>query len=102
VEDLETMPGVGRSTAGAIAALSMNIRAPILDGNVKRVLTRYFAISGWPEQTSVNNELWKLAENLMPHDNIADYSQAMMDLGATLCTRTHPSCPSCPLKHKVG
>ncbi len=98
LEDLKAMPGVGRSTAGAIAALSMNIRAPILDGNVKRVLTRYFAISGWPEHTSVNNELWKLAENLMPHDNIADYSQAVMDLGATLCTRTHPSCPSCPLK----
>ena len=100
LEDLEGLPGIGRSTAGAIAALSMNLRAPILDGNVKRVLTRYFAIGGWPEQSSVKNELWELAENLTPLDKVADYSQAIMDLGATVCTRTNPSCPSCPIREE--
>jgi len=97
VEDLESLPGIGRSTAGAIAALAMHIRAPILDGNVKRVLTRYFAIAGYPESSAVKARLWELAESLLPESGIAAYTQAMMDLGATLCTRSQPDCGRCPL-----
>lgn len=97
VAELETLPGIGRSTAGAIAALSMDIHAPILDGNVKRVLTRYKAILGWPEQTKIKNQLWDVAETLLPTSRIADYTQAMMDLGATVCVRSSPACPLCPL-----
>jgi A/G-specific adenine glycosylase len=97
VAELETLPGIGRSTAGAIAALSMDIKAPILDGNVKRVLTRYRAIPGWPEQTKIKNQLWEVAESLLPATRIADYTQAMMDLGATICLRSSPLCPQCPL-----
>ena len=97
VEELESLPGIGRSTAGAIAALAMRIRAPILDGNVKRVLTRYFAIAGYPESSAVKSRLWELAESLLPKSSIAAYTQAMMDLGATLCTRSQPDCERCPL-----
>lgn len=98
IEELENLPGIGRSTAGAIAALSMNIRAPILDGNVKRVLTRYFAVAGWPEQSKVKAQLWELADLLTPEKQVANYTQAMMDLGATVCTRSNPTCELCPLK----
>ncbi len=98
VDVLESLPGIGKSTAGAIAALSMGIRAPILDGNVKRVLTRYFAIAGWPEQTAVKSGLWELAESLTPLQQVADYTQAMMDLGATVCKRSSPLCDLCPLE----
>ncbi len=97
VERLIELPGIGQSTAAAIAAISMNIRAAILDGNVKRVLTRYYAIEGWPEKSAVNKELWKLAESVTPQKQVADYSQAIMDLGATVCTRSAPSCTVCPL-----
>lgn len=97
VEALEALPGIGRSTAGAIAALSMHIKAPILDGNVKRVLTRYFAIAGYPESSTVKKQLWTVAESLLPEQKIAAYTQAMMDLGATLCTRSSPACDQCPL-----
>lgn len=96
-EELENLPGIGRSTAGAIAALSMNIRATILDGNVKRVLTRFNGVEGWPEQVRVKNALWEIAEQLTPQKNIAAYTQAMMDLGATVCTRSKPLCSECPL-----
>jgi A/G-specific adenine glycosylase len=98
VEALQQLPGIGRSTAGAIAALSMQIRAPILDGNVKRVLSRYLAIDGWPEQAQVKQQLWQSAEQLTPAQGVADYTQAIMDLGATVCTRSNPLCPSCPLQ----
>lgn len=98
VDALQTLPGIGRSTAGAIAALSMGISAPILDGNVKRVLTRHFAIAGWPEQSAVKNELWTLAEKLTPQHQVGDFTQAMMDLGATVCRRTNPLCELCPLE----
>ncbi len=98
VEELESLPGIGRSTAGAIAALSMGVRAPILDGNVKRVLTRYFAIAGWPEQSAVKTKLWQLAEQLTPQHQVGDYTQAMMDLGATVCKRSKPLCDLCPLE----
>lgn len=97
VEQLMQLPGIGQSTAGAIAALSMDIRAPILDGNVKRVLTRYYTIGGWPEQTRIKNQLWEIAESLTPNERVAQYTQAIMDLGATVCTRSNPSCHRCPL-----
>ncbi len=98
VENLQQLAGIGRPTAGAIAALSMHIHAPILDGNVKRVLTRFHAIEGWPEQTRIKNQLWEIAEQLTPLARVADYTQAMMDLGATVCTRSAPSCECCPLQ----
>ncbi|WP_217475891.1 A/G-specific adenine glycosylase [Stutzerimonas stutzeri] len=98
VERLAELPGIGRSTAGAIASLSMGLRAPILDGNVKRVLARYAAQEGYPGEPKVARQLWDVAERLTPHTRVNHYTQAMMDLGATLCTRSKPSCLLCPLK----
>lgn len=98
VEGLSALPGIGRSTAGAIASISMGIRAPILDGNVKRVLTRFYALSGWPGTTAVEKELWNIATRLTPQHSHQQYTQAMMDLGATLCTRSKPACGICPLQ----
>ena len=98
VEQLCELPGIGRSTAGAIASLSMDLRAPILDGNVKRVLARYLALSGYPGETAVARQLWTAAEELTPANRVNHYTQAMMDLGATLCTRSKPNCPACPLR----
>lgn len=97
LQTMQTLPGIGRSTAGAILAISQGIRAPILDGNVKRVLSRFAAIEGWPGQTAVADKLWQLAEQHTPSERVADYTQAMMDLGATLCTRSKPACLLCPL-----
>ncbi len=97
VEGLAALPGIGRSTAGAIASISMGLRAPILDGNVKRVLARYLAQDGYPGEPKVAAQLWDAAERLTPHSRVNHYSQAMMDLGATLCTRSKPSCLLCPL-----
>ena len=94
---LVNLPGIGRSTAGAILALSQNQRYPILDGNVKRVLCRHHAIEGWPGQATVENHLWTLAEQYTPTQRVAEYTQAMMDLGAMLCTRSQPQCLFCPL-----
>ncbi|ASP40796.1 A/G-specific adenine glycosylase [Bacterioplanes sanyensis] len=103
LEALADLPGIGRSTAAAIASISMGMRAAIMDGNVKRVLTRFFAIEGWPGQTSVNKELWQLAESLTPEHSFREYTQVMMDLGATLCTRSKPACGICPLQpHCAG
>jgi len=96
-QGLENLPGIGRSTAGAVLSLSMQQRAPILDGNVKRVLSRFKAIEGWSGHSKTLQELWLLAEQLTPQQRFADYTQAMMDLGATLCTRSQPQCQSCPL-----
>lgn len=98
VEGLCELPGIGRSTAGAVASLSMGIRAPILDGNVKRVLTRFEAVDGWPGEKVIHDRLWRMAEALTPQNRVAHYTQAMMDLGATLCTRSNPSCLLCPLR----
>ena len=95
---LSELPGIGRSTAGAIASLSMGLRAPILDGNVKRVLARYSAQEGYPGEPKVAAQLWALAEQLTPAARVNHYTQAMMDLGATLCTRSKPSCLLCPLQ----
>ena len=91
------LPGVGRSTAGAILSLARGQHHAILDGNVKRVLARYFALEGWPGETAVADELWHHAERLTPQHNVADYNQAMMDLGAGVCTRSRPRCARCPL-----
>ncbi|QLF93300.1 A/G-specific adenine glycosylase [Pseudomonas sp. ABC1] len=98
VEALTALPGIGRSTAGAIASLSMGLRAPILDGNVKRVLARYVAQEGYPGEPAVARQLWQVAERLTPQARVNHYTQAMMDLGATLCTRSKPSCLICPLE----
>ncbi len=98
VDALQQLPGIGRSTAGAIAAIAMNQRAAILDGNVKRVLSRYHAIDGWPGKSTVAKTLWELAEKLTPDNKLPEYTQAMMDLGATVCTRSQPRCDDCPLQ----
>ena len=91
------LPGVGRSTAGAILALSAGARHPILDGNVKRVLARHYAIAGAPDATATLARFWQLAEENTPHADLAIYTQAIMDLGATICTRTKPRCGDCPV-----
>ncbi|WP_221795745.1 A/G-specific adenine glycosylase [Oceanobacter mangrovi] len=98
VEQLSDLPGIGRSTAGAIASISMGIRAAILDGNVKRVLTRFYAVEGWPGTTAIQQQLWQIAERLTPEHSHREYTQAMMDMGATLCTRSKPACGICPLQ----
>ena len=95
-DDVIALPGIGRSTAGAILALSRGERHAILDGNVKRVLARYHAVSGWPGMTAVQNELWTHADTHTPDVRVADYTQAIMDLGATVCTRSKPACDRCP------
>ena len=100
VAQLEALPGIGRSTAGAILSLAFNQRAPILDGNVKRVLARYYGVEGWPGQSKVAAKLWQYAESNTPHQRNNDYTQAMMDLGATLCTRAKPRCRQCPLQRR--
>jgi len=97
VAELELLPGIGRSTAGAILALSLNKKAAILDGNVKRVLARCFAIPGWPGKSTTLKQLWEIAELLTPESKVKDYTQAMMDLGATVCSRSNPDCEECPL-----
>ena len=97
-EQLQALPGIGRSTAAAIIAQAHQQRAAILDGNVKRVLARYHAIAGWPGKTSVLNQLWERAEEHTPRERIRDYTQAIMDLGAMICTRSRPACQSCPLQ----
>jgi A/G-specific adenine glycosylase len=98
VAQLCELPGIGRSTAGAIVSIAFRRPAAILDGNVKRVLARYHAVAGWPGQSQVAKQLWHYAELHTPRQRTADYSQAMMDLGATLCTRSKPACPLCPLR----
>jgi A/G-specific adenine glycosylase len=98
IDSLQTLPGIGRSTAGAIRSLAFGEFAPILDGNVKRVLARHFAVEGWPGHTAVQKRLWQLSERLTPRKRTADFNQAMMDLGATLCRRGRPSCHACPLE----
>ena len=98
LEAMQSLPGVGRSTAGAILALARSQRHPILDGNVKRVLTRYFGIDGFPGEQKIERELWRLADECTPAERVADYTQAIMDLGATVCVRSRPLCAVCPLQ----
>ena len=99
LEALTALPGIGRTTAGAILALSHGDRHAILDGNVKRVLARYHAIAGWPGATQVSKQFWIHAERHTPQHRVADYTQAIMDLGATICVRSKPRCNQCPLQH---
>ena len=97
LEDIIALPGIGRSTGSAILAIAHGKRHAILDGNVKRVLTRLQCIEGQPDSSATQKILWPLAESLTPKSRIPDYTQAIMDLGATLCTRTNPSCEQCPV-----
>ena len=94
---LEGLSGIGRSTAGAIASISMGLDSAILDGNVKRVLSRFHAIAGWPGNKKISDAMWLIATGYTPSRRTGDYTQAMMDLGATLCTRSKPQCEVCPL-----
>jgi A/G-specific adenine glycosylase len=98
IEAIESLPGVGRSTAAAIGAFAFGDRHAILDGNVKRVLARYLGVEGYPGETRVQAKLWERAEVLLPADNVEAYTQGLMDLGATLCLRSKPRCPSCPIQ----
>ncbi|MEM0911387.1 MAG: A/G-specific adenine glycosylase [Pseudomonadota bacterium] len=97
-DDVLSLPGIGRSTAAAILSLADNQPFVIMDGNVKRVLARFYAIDGWPGKASVEEQLWKAAEDLKPKHRFNDYTQAMMDLGATLCARSSPNCEECPVQ----
>ncbi len=98
VEGVCELPGIGRSTAAAILSISRGVQAAILDGNVKRVLSRFHAVPTWPGEKKTENAMWELAESYMPNERCGDYTQAMMDLGATLCTRSKPQCLLCPLE----
>ena len=95
--DIVSLPGIGRSTAAAIVVFCFGARAAILDGNVKRVLTRQFGVIGFPGQPSVAASLWQLAEALLPVTENSIYTQALMDLGATRCKRSRPNCGQCPV-----
>ena len=95
-DNMMQLPGVGRSTAAAIAALAFGQQCAILDGNVKRVLARHGGVAGWPGDKQVEAALWALAESHLPVTSIKAYTQGMMDLGASVCTRTRPSCATCP------
>ena len=100
--ELMALPGIGRSTAGAILALARGRRHPILDGNVKRVLARVFCIADWPGNAETSTRLWRLAEKCTPVERVAEYTQAIMDLGATVCTRSNPGCERCPVSADCG
>ena len=97
VKDLSALPGIGQSTANAIISQSTDQPAAVLDGNVRRVLARHAAIEGWTGKSSVQNQLWKEAESRLPTNRGADYTQAVMDLGALMCTRSNPICGQCPV-----
>lgn len=97
-EGLISLPGIGRSTAHAILSICFQKATPIMDGNVKRVLTRLHAIQGYPGQADIEKQLWDLAHTAMQTSRTGDYTQAMMDLGAMICTRARPNCGICPFK----
>lgn len=98
IDQVIALPGIGRSTAGAVLSIACQQPHSILDGNVKRVLARYFAIEGWPGNKKIEDQLWHHANTLTPNSNTGQYTQAMMDLGATVCTRSKPKCDICPLQ----
>ncbi|TRY33878.1 A/G-specific adenine glycosylase [Aliiglaciecola sp. M165] len=100
LQSVMALPGIGRSTAGAILSIACGQSISILDGNVKRVLSRFFAVSGWPGNRAVEQQLWEYADALTPKKDTGIYTQAMMDLGATLCTRSKPSCDDCPVQNQ--
>jgi len=97
LDTLMQLPGIGRSTAGAILSIAFNASHAILDGNVKRVLSRFYAVPGWSGESRVARELWRLSVDCTPQERAADYTQAIMDLGATVCLRSKPHCQRCPL-----
>lgn len=97
VDELLTLPGIGRYTAGAIASIAFKQDAPVVDGNVTRVLCRYFNLRGDPKQSATQKQLWQLAEALLPSGRAGDFNQGLMELGATICTPRKPQCQSCPL-----
>lgn len=96
-EDVLSLPGIGRSTAGAVLSLALAQHHAILDGNVKRVLARHGAIDGWPGKKQVENKLWELTDKLTPDLDVQKYNQAMMDIGASICSRSRPACSDCPV-----
>ena len=96
-DQVVALPGIGRSTAGAILSLACKQRHPILDGNAKRVLARFHAVGGWPGKSAVSKKLWALADEHTPQQDVATYTQAIMDIGATVCTRNNPDCKACPV-----
>jgi len=98
LDELISLPGIGPSTAAAISSIAFEQADAILDGNVKRVLTRFLAIEGWPGKREIENTLWQYARAFMPKKRCRDYTQAIMDLGATLCTRSKPDCQNCPMQ----
>jgi len=107
IEGLSSLPGIGRYTAGAVGSIAFGVRAPILDGNVRRVLCRIFAIRNDPRQADVQNRLWGLAGEILPKQHVGDFNQALMELGATICLPRRPSCPLCPVRescraHQAG
>lgn len=102
LEDVMDLPGIGRSTAGAVLSLSLGQHHPILDGNVKRVLARYFMVEGWYGVKKVENQLWHLSNQLTPKNNVTEFNQAMMDLGASVCSRSRFDCQACPLNTGCG
>ncbi|MFC5459598.1 A/G-specific adenine glycosylase [Massilia niabensis] len=97
---LADLPGIGRSTAAAITAFSNGTRAAILDGNVKRVFARVFGVEGYPGEKRIEDGLWRRADALLPEEGIESYTQGLMDLGATLCTRSKPDCGRCPVQSR--
>ncbi|MDO6680345.1 A/G-specific adenine glycosylase [Shewanella sp. 4_MG-2023] len=97
LDEVIALPGIGRSTAGAILSLSLGQRHSILDGNVKRVLARHGAIEGWPGQKAVEQQLWHLTDKLTPQKDVVKFNQAMMDIGSAVCTRSKPNCAQCPV-----
>jgi len=102
IEALQALPGIGRSTAAAILSQAHGDRHAILDGNVRRVLSRHAAIEGWPGAPAQQKKLWALAETLLPQTRLADYTQAIMDLGASLCSTRKPACAICPVNADCG
>jgi A/G-specific adenine glycosylase len=97
-DEVAALPGIGPSTAAAICVFAFGQRHAILDGNVKRVLARAFGVSGYPGAKNVESALWQLARSFLPEDDLETYTQALMDLGATICTRSKPRCDICPVK----
>jgi A/G-specific adenine glycosylase len=97
-DDVATLPGIGPSTAAAICVFTFGQHHAILDGNVKRVLARVFGMAGYPGTKPVENTLWQLARSLLPKKNLGTYTQGLMDLGATICTRSKPRCTGCPMQ----
>ena len=99
---IAALPGIGRSTAAAIAVFVSGARQPILDGNVKRVLARCFGIAGYPGEKKIEKRMWELAAKLLPERDVEAYTQGLMDLGAGICTRRRPRCGSCPLRDECA